>query len=93
MTNQIGNHLSSTLDYGLTFLVVMIICIEVFINMPMNGVYSVPFLCKTKDCTIVLGGILGLVISLLVSIFYPIPYFYSLIFLFLYYIYIKCTFG
>ena len=69
--------------------VYVLILIEIFINMPINGIYRLPGI-TTKDNIIIIGGLLSCIISFILSIYIPLPLCISIpILIFYMYTYLK----
>ncbi len=80
--------MSNSIDIFLSFFVYILVFIEIFINMPMNGVYRLPG-NWTKDSTIVAV----LVAAGVLSVYFTLPWYASIILFILYKVYLDKKFA
>lgn len=69
----------------------LLIGLELFINMPMNGVYKIPFI-NTKDNIIIFGGLLTFIFSFIMTRQLPLSLPIAIILIILYFVYSKLSY-
>lgn len=70
----------------------LLIGMELFINMPMNGVYRLPGSFWTKDTVIMVGGLLTFIFAFIMTRQLPLSLPISIVLIILYFVYVKLSY-